>query len=204
VSAFVTYGRGMVPVAARIGGTGWMTSLFSERGLVVISADPDGPPLGGLTWPGIWIVTGQQPLAGMRLRRWDNVVIEFEELRGGEGAGDREPRLGGRRRRGAGRQESASRNRTGRPFAAVPRVLGACRTAWPLTAAIRSATRANVKPALAFALSSSACLDRRCYGRQYRATQSSDRAGSADDSSVPPAADRTRGDGRSVSGGVGS
>jgi hypothetical protein len=64
-----------------------------EARLVVISADPDGPPLGGLTWPGIWIVTAQHPVAGTRLNRWENVVIEFEELRGGDGAGDREPRI---------------------------------------------------------------------------------------------------------------
>jgi hypothetical protein len=64
-----------------------------EAGLVVISADPDGPPLGGLTWPGIWIVTAQHPVPGAWLPRWDNVVIEFEELRSGEGAGDREPRI---------------------------------------------------------------------------------------------------------------
>jgi len=48
-----------------------------EAGLVVISADPGGPPLGGLTWPGIWIVTAQHPVAGTWLNRWDNVVIEF-------------------------------------------------------------------------------------------------------------------------------
>jgi hypothetical protein len=60
-----------------------------EAGLVVVSADPDGPPLGGLTWLGTWIVTAQHPAPGVRLKRWDNVVIEFEELRGGEGAGDR-------------------------------------------------------------------------------------------------------------------
>jgi hypothetical protein len=64
-----------------------------EAGLVVISADPDGPPLAGLTWPGIWIVTAQHPVPGTWSPRWDNVVIEFEELRGGEGAGDREPRI---------------------------------------------------------------------------------------------------------------
>jgi hypothetical protein len=64
-----------------------------ETGLVVVSADPDGPPLGGLTWPGTWIVTAQHPAPVVRLNRWDNVVIEFEELRGGEGAGDREPRI---------------------------------------------------------------------------------------------------------------
>jgi len=64
-----------------------------EAGLVVVSADPDGPPLAGLSWPGIWVVTAQHPAPGIRLSRWDNVVIEFEELRGGEGAGDREPRI---------------------------------------------------------------------------------------------------------------
>jgi hypothetical protein len=52
-----------------------------EAGLVVVSADPDGTPLGGLTWPGIWIVTAQHPAPGARLSRWDNLVIEFEELR---------------------------------------------------------------------------------------------------------------------------
>jgi hypothetical protein len=62
-------------------------------GLVVVSPDVDGPPLGGLTWPGIWIVTTQRPAPGTWLHRWDNVVIAFEELRGSEGAGDREPRM---------------------------------------------------------------------------------------------------------------
>jgi len=63
-----------------------------QAGLVVVSADVDGPPLGGLTWPGTWIVTAQRAVLGTWLTRWDNVVIEFEELRGGEDAGDREPR----------------------------------------------------------------------------------------------------------------
>ena len=64
-----------------------------QAGVVVVSADLDGPPLGGLTWPGVWIVTGQRPAPGSRVPRWANVVIEFEELRGGGHAGDREPRL---------------------------------------------------------------------------------------------------------------
>lgn len=64
-----------------------------QAGVVVVSADIDGPPLGGLTWPGIWIVIAQFPAPGTWLSRWDNVVIEFEELRGGEEAGDREPRM---------------------------------------------------------------------------------------------------------------
>ena len=64
-----------------------------QAGLVVVSADVDGPPLRGLAWPGTWIVTAQRPAPGAWLTRWDNVVIEFEELRGGESAGDREPRM---------------------------------------------------------------------------------------------------------------
>lgn len=31
-----------------------------RAGLVVVTADVYGPPLGGLTWPGIWIVTAQR------------------------------------------------------------------------------------------------------------------------------------------------
>jgi hypothetical protein len=63
-----------------------------EAGVVVVSADVDGPPLGSLTWPGVWIVIAQRPAAGAWVPRWANVVIDFEELRGGEAAGDREPR----------------------------------------------------------------------------------------------------------------
>jgi hypothetical protein len=61
-----------------------------RAGLVVVSPDVDGPPLGALTWPGIWVVTTQRPAPGTWLRRWDNVTVGFEELRGGEGAGGRE------------------------------------------------------------------------------------------------------------------
>src|ERR1043165_9521438 len=35
-AALVTYGWGMVPVAARIGGTGWTTSLFPKNGGYVV------------------------------------------------------------------------------------------------------------------------------------------------------------------------
>jgi len=64
-----------------------------RAGIVVVSADIDGPPLGALTWPGVWIVTAQRPAPGTLVPRWENVVIEFEELPGGENAGDREPRI---------------------------------------------------------------------------------------------------------------
>lgn len=64
-----------------------------RAGVVVVSADADGSPPGGLTWPGIWVVTAQRPAAGTRVPRWGNVAIEFQESRGGEHAGDREPRI---------------------------------------------------------------------------------------------------------------
>ena len=35
-AALVTYGWGMIPVAARIGGTGWTTSLFPKDGGYVV------------------------------------------------------------------------------------------------------------------------------------------------------------------------
>jgi len=63
---------GMLVPAARQAG--------HRAGVVVTSADIDGPPLGALTWPGTWIVTAQQPAPGTRLSRWDRVVIEFEEV----------------------------------------------------------------------------------------------------------------------------
>ncbi|MFD1541074.1 DUF1905 domain-containing protein [Nonomuraea guangzhouensis] len=36
-SAFVTYGWGMIPVTARIGETGWQTSLFPKGGRYIDS-----------------------------------------------------------------------------------------------------------------------------------------------------------------------
>ncbi len=35
-SAFVSYGWGMIPVAAQIGGTGWQTSLFPKDGRYIV------------------------------------------------------------------------------------------------------------------------------------------------------------------------
>jgi hypothetical protein len=35
-SALVTYGWGMIPVAAQIGGTGWTTSLFPRDGRYIV------------------------------------------------------------------------------------------------------------------------------------------------------------------------
>lgn len=63
-----------------------------EAAVVVTATDPDGPALGALTWPGVWIVTAQDPVAGSRVRKWDNVRITFRRADGDE-VGDREPRL---------------------------------------------------------------------------------------------------------------
>jgi hypothetical protein len=37
-SAFVSYDWGMIPVTARIGGTGWKTSLFPKDGRYIVPA----------------------------------------------------------------------------------------------------------------------------------------------------------------------
>lgn len=63
-----------------------------EAAVVVVAAELDGPPLGLLTWPGVWVVTAQDPEPGCYVRRWDNVRITFRRADGNE-AGDREPRL---------------------------------------------------------------------------------------------------------------
>ena len=72
-----------VPVARLVG---------HEIGIVVTSADLDGPPLGALTWPGTWVVTAQDSMSGHRLPRGAVVTIKFEKFPDDGGAGDREPR----------------------------------------------------------------------------------------------------------------
>ena len=63
-----------------------------EAAVVVVSMNVDGPALGALTWRAVWIVTAQDPGAGSRVRKWDNVRISFRRADGDE-SGDREPRL---------------------------------------------------------------------------------------------------------------
>lgn len=65
--------------------------LADSVDLFLTSGDPDGPPIGALTWPGRWIVTRQQPSPGTMVPRASWVVVGFEQRGGGE-AGDREPR----------------------------------------------------------------------------------------------------------------
>lgn len=63
-----------------------------ESGVVITSADRDGPPLGALTWPGVWIITAQRPAPGTLVRRLEWVVVDFRKQGPGEDDGDREPR----------------------------------------------------------------------------------------------------------------
>jgi hypothetical protein len=67
--------------------------LAWDAGVVIAAENPDGPPLGALTWPGVWMVTAQHPMAGAVLRRRGSVVVDFEQRSPGKDAGDREPRL---------------------------------------------------------------------------------------------------------------
>lgn len=50
----------------------------NEAGVALGASDPDGPPLGALTWPGRYVVTAQRPAPGTVIRRWGTVVVEFE------------------------------------------------------------------------------------------------------------------------------
>ncbi|MEU8466289.1 PASTA domain-containing protein [Streptomyces sp. NPDC029003] len=57
-----------------------------EAGVVIAASDPDGPPVGALTWPGVWVVTAQSPAPGSRMRRLGSLVIEFREVQVPDGA----------------------------------------------------------------------------------------------------------------------
>jgi hypothetical protein len=65
--------------------------VAGDAGVALAQSDPDGPPLGALTWPGAYVVTAQSPPAGSVVHRWDSVVVRFAAAGDGT-AGDREPR----------------------------------------------------------------------------------------------------------------
>jgi hypothetical protein len=67
--------------------------IGAQAGVTLAAADPDGPPLGALTWPGTFMVTGQRPGPGTKIRKWGSVVVDFEPAGPGDDAGDREPRI---------------------------------------------------------------------------------------------------------------
>lgn len=61
-----------------------------DAGVVIAAADPAGPPVRALTWPGVRVVTVRTPAPGSRMRRRGSLVIEFEPVRG-SGADARNP-----------------------------------------------------------------------------------------------------------------
>lgn len=53
--------------------------VATAAGVTLANPDPDGPPIAGLAWPGIFYITSQQPEAGTHVYRWDSVVVEIVE-----------------------------------------------------------------------------------------------------------------------------
>ncbi|MYS23718.1 PASTA domain-containing protein [Streptomyces sp. DvalAA-14] len=68
------------------------SGIAHEAGLSLAQPDPDGPPLAALTWPGVWLVTEQDPSPGTELYRWDSVRVRFRGAGADGSAGVREPR----------------------------------------------------------------------------------------------------------------
>jgi hypothetical protein len=82
----------VVAVPDVVGITIWdARRVASEAGVALAQPDPDGPPLGALTWPGVWLITEQQPLPGSRVYRWDSVRVRFRSVDDDGMAGAREP-----------------------------------------------------------------------------------------------------------------
>ena len=50
-------------------------ALATEAGVTLANPDPDGPPIGALAWPGIFIITHQEPEPGTTPYRWDSVQV---------------------------------------------------------------------------------------------------------------------------------
>ncbi|MEO7124367.1 MAG: PASTA domain-containing protein [Lacisediminihabitans sp.] len=48
-------------------------------GVTLANPDPDGPPISGLAWPGLFYITSQNPPAGTEVYRWDSVTVEIVE-----------------------------------------------------------------------------------------------------------------------------
>lgn len=65
--------------------------LCAESSLVAVSDDPDGASLGARTWPGYFVVTAQDPAAGLLAKRGDTIVIAFVRETDADDANDRLP-----------------------------------------------------------------------------------------------------------------
>lgn len=47
----------------------------AELGLVLANPDPDGPPIGSLAWPGMFVITTQDPAPGTPAHQGDSIRV---------------------------------------------------------------------------------------------------------------------------------
>lgn len=50
--------------------------VVAEAGVTLANPDPDGPPMGGLAFPGLFYIMWQEPAPGTLLHEWDSVGVE--------------------------------------------------------------------------------------------------------------------------------
>lgn len=49
--------------------------VVAEAGVTLANPDPDGPPMGGLAFPGLFYIMWQEPAPGTLLHEWDSVGV---------------------------------------------------------------------------------------------------------------------------------
>lgn len=62
------------------------SEIAAGIGLVLSSGDPDGPGIRSRTWPGLFVVTAQDPCGGSIVERGSQVRVTFVE--GGQARSD--------------------------------------------------------------------------------------------------------------------
>ncbi|MGV8858365.1 PASTA domain-containing protein [Rhodoglobus sp.] len=65
--------------------------IAAEFGVALASPYPDGPPISGLAWPGLFYITSQNPSPGTELYRDDSVIVEIVDHGGAENRALRNP-----------------------------------------------------------------------------------------------------------------
>ena len=65
--------------------------IAAEFGVALANPDPDGPPISGLAWPGLFYITSQSPSPGTELYRDDSVTVEIVDHGGAENRALRNP-----------------------------------------------------------------------------------------------------------------
>ena len=51
--------------------------IANDAGVTLANPDADGPPISAFTWPGLYYITSQSPVAGTTAHRWDSVAVEI-------------------------------------------------------------------------------------------------------------------------------